>query len=129
MRSAFLTLFLFILFFAISSCSVKDIEKYNPDFKGKWRTQVYYSPSKGDSIRNYLNVDGKDSGFGIACDKNDPFNDCVFFQSGKIKFNKANKGLQIGNDVSQIHSVDKQPFINENSQWELMIDSVAYYKY
>lgn len=123
------TLLFFFTFLFLTSCSVQDIEKYNSDFKGKWRTAVYYSPSKSDSIRNYLTVDGKDSGFGIACNKNDPFNDCTYFEAGKIKFNKANKGIQVGNSVSQIHTVNKQPFINDNSQWEIIIDSISYYKY
>lgn len=113
----------------ISSCNVKNIEKYNEDFKGDWRTEVYYSPAKGDSIRNFLNVNGKDSGFGVACDKDDPFEKCLFFQTGKVKYNKSTKGIQFGNSVSQIHYVTEEPYINEFGQWELSLDSISYFKY
>ncbi len=116
-----------LLFF--TSCSVQDIEKYNEDFIGQWRTDVYFSPTKGDSIRNYLTIDGKDSGFGIACKIDDPFEECLSFQGGKVKFNKASKGIQIGNSVQQIHYVDQEPYVNSQGQWELIIDSVSYYKY
>jgi|SRR5690554_4148825 len=111
------------------SCNVQNIEKYNEDFKGEWRTDVYFSPSKGDSAQSYLTVDGKNSGFGVACDKDDPFEGCLFFQTGKIKYNKASKGIQFGNSVSQIHTVTEDPFINEYGQWELSIDSLSYFKY
>lgn len=122
----FYFLFLFLL---ITSCSVQDIEKYNEDFTGEWRTDVYYSPTKGDSIRNYLTIDGHDSGFGIACEKDDPFEKCLSIQTGKIKYNKASKGIQIGNSVQQIHYVEQEPFINSQGKWELVIDNISYYKY
>ena len=60
-------LFSLLLF---SSCNVQEVEKYNPDFEGKWRTGVFYSPAASDSIRNYLIIDGKESALGIACNKN-----------------------------------------------------------
>src|SRR5690554_7102098 len=66
-----------ILIFTTNSCNVQNIEKYNEEFKGEWRTGVYFSPTKGDSIRNFLTIDGADSGFGIACDKDDPFEKCL----------------------------------------------------
>lgn len=119
---------LFSLLF-LASCSVQDIEKYNDDFTGDWRTGVYFSPTKGDSIRNYLTIDGKDSGFGIACETDEPFEKCLNFQGGKVKYNKASKGIQIGNSVQQIHYVDQEPFVNSQGTWELIIDSVSYYKY
>ena len=118
-----------ILIFTTNSCNVQNIEKYNEEFKGEWRTGVYFSPTKGDSIRNFLTIDGADSGFGIACDKDDPFEKCLYFQTGKVKYNKASQGIQVGNSVQQIHTVNREPFINEFGQWELMIDSIQYYKY
>lgn len=124
-----LRIFTLGLIFIASSCNVQNIEKYNEEFTGEWRTGVYYSPTKSDSIRNFLTVDGKDSGFGIACDKDDPFEKCLFFQTGKVKYNKASKGIQVGNSVQQIHRVDREPFINSNGGWELVIDSISYYKY
>lgn len=127
-NNPFLSVVIVVVLF-LSSCNVQNIEKYNEDFKGKWRTDVYFSPSKGDSAQSYLTVDGKDSGFGVACDKGKPFELCLFFQTGKIKYNKASKGIQFGNSVSQIHTVTKEPFINEFGQWELSIDSLSYFKY
>jgi hypothetical protein len=124
-----LRLLVFGLFFLASSCNVQNIEKYNEEFIGEWRTGVYYSPTKSDSIRNFLTVDGKDSGFGVACEKDDPFEKCLFFQTGKVKYNKASQGIQVGNSVQQIHRVDREPFINSSGIWELEIDSISYYKY
>lgn len=118
-----------ILMTVVTSCSVKELEKYNEDFKGNWRTDIYYSAQAGDSIRNYLQVDGKNSAFGLLCDKNSPFDGCLYYQQGKAKYNKASKGLQIGNSVQNIYSIDKEPFINSDGIWELSIDSVSYYKY
>lgn len=111
------------------SCNVQDLEKYNEDFKGNWKSRVYYSPTAGDSIRNYLKVDGKNSGFGLACEKNSEFTNCLYFQSGKAKYNKASKGLQIGNSVQQIYRVDEEPNINSSGEWQIIIDSIVYTKY
>ena len=124
----FLVLGLTIMFIA-ASCNVQNIEKYNEEFTGEWRTGVYYSPTKGDSIRNYLTINGNESGFGIACKKDDPFEKCLYFQTGKVKYNKASKGIQFGNSIQQIHTVDREPFINQSGGWELLIDSISYYKY
>lgn len=113
----------------LSSCNVQDLEKYNEDFKGKWKSDVYFSPSAGDSIRNFLTIEGKDSGFGLACEQDSPFTNCLYFQSGKAKYNKASNGLQVGNSVQRIYRVDQEPFINSSGEWQLMIDSIAYTKY
>lgn len=128
MKYRWSVLIVFIVGFMMS-CSVQNIEKYNEDFKGDWRTEKYYISSNKDSVRNFFTVDGKDSGFGVACDYDDPFNDCVYFEGGKIKYNKANQGIQIGNSITQIHTIDKQPFINDQGKWEVVIDSTSYYKY
>ncbi|WP_107039682.1 hypothetical protein [Brumimicrobium mesophilum] len=111
------------------SCNIKNVEKYNEDFKGEWKTKVYYSPTKGDSIRNFLNVEGKESAFGVACEEDVAFKNCLIFQTGKIKFNTSTKAMQFGNSVSQIHYVTEEPFINENGEWELSLDSISYFKY
>lgn len=126
------TIGLFLLLFSflfMTACNVQDIEKYNDDFIGEWRTDIYFSPTKGDSIRNYLTVDGHDSGLGLACETDDPFEKCLYFQAGKVKYNKASKGIQIGNSVQQVHYVDQEPYVNGNGKWELIIDSISYYKY
>src|SRR5690554_6803437 len=128
MKTAILIFSLIFLLIG-SSCNVQNIEKYNEEFTGQWRTSVYYSPSKGDSIRNFLTIDGSESGFGIACDKDEPFEKCLYFQTGKVKYNKASQGIQIGNSVQQIHRVDREPFINQSGFWELVIDSISYFKY
>ena len=112
-----------------ASCSVQELEKYNEDFKGEWRSAKYFSPQAGDTIRNYLKVDGKNSAFGLLCDESIEFEGCLYYQQGKAKYNKASKGLQIGNSVQNIYSIDKEPFINTNGVWEMYIDSVSYYKY
>jgi hypothetical protein len=125
--SKFYVLIIFIIF--ATSCSVKELERYNEDFRGEWRTQVYFSPQAGDSIRNYLNVNGNNSAFGLLCNENDPFDACLYYQQGKAKYNKANQGLQIGNSVQNIYRIDREPFINDDGVWELSIDSVSYYKY
>lgn len=124
--ASLLSLSLLLLLF---SCNIQNVEKYNEDFKGEWRTTVYYSPTKEDSIRNFLNINGRDSGFGVACKKDEPFEKCIFFQQGKVKFNKSTKAIQFGNSVSQIHYVTQEPFINEFGVWELSMDSISYYKY
>lgn len=111
------------------SCNVKNIEKYNEDFEGQWRTDVYYSPTKADSIRNFLNVDGRDGGYGVACDKDDAFEECLFFRTGRVKINKSTKAIQFGNSVAQIHYVTQEPFINDFGKWELSLDSIKYYQY
>lgn len=112
----------------LSSCSVQELEKYNEDFRGDWRTNVYFSPQAGDSIRNYLKVDGDNSAFGLLCDKDDDFDACLYFQQGRAKYNKANQGLQIGNSVQNIYQIDIEPFINSDGVWEMSIDSVSYFK-
>ena len=123
-------IFIFIwILFTLVSCNVQDLEKYNEDFKGNWKSRVYFSPTAGDSIRNYLKVDGKDSGFGLACEKDSEFTNCLYFQSGKAKYNKASNGLQIGNSVQQIYSVDEQPNVNSSGEWQIIIDSIVYTKY
>jgi hypothetical protein len=125
------TVFLYssLVLLLLFSCNIKNIEKYNEDFKGEWRTKVFFSPTKGDSIRNFLTVDSRDSGFGVACDKDDPFEQCLFFQTGKVKYNKSTKGIQFGNSVQQIHYVTQEPFINDFGVWELSLDSLSYFKY
>lgn len=120
-----ISIFVLIVF---SSCSVQELEKYNEDFKGDWRTDVYFSPQAGDSIRNYLKVDGNNSAFGLLCDKSDDFEGCLYFQQGKAKYNKANQGLQIGNSVQNIYHINQEPFINSDGVWEMLIDSVSYFK-
>lgn len=122
-----LVLLLGLLLFA--SCNVQEVEKYNPDFQGKWRTGIFYSPAAGDSIRNYLIIDGKDSALGIACDKNSQLSNCLVFQSGKVKINKSNMYLQIGNSVQNTRRVDVEPYLNSNSEWEMVLDSLVYYRY
>lgn len=112
-----------------SSCNVQEVEKYNPDFEGKWRTGVFYSPSASDSIRNYLIIDGKESALGIACNKNVQLGSCLVFQSGKVKINKSNMYLQIGNSVQNTRRVDVEPYLNANSEWEMVLDSLVYYKF
>lgn len=115
--------------FFMFSCSVQELEKYNEDFRGSWRSAVYYSPQAGDSIRNYLNVDGENSAFGLLCDRNDDFEACLFYTQGKAKYNKVNGGLQIGNSVQNIYAITQEPFVNSDGVWELSIDSVSYFKY
>ncbi|PWH81377.1 hypothetical protein [Brumimicrobium oceani] len=129
MKNSISLLFIVSLALFFLSCNVKNIEKYNEEFKGQWRTAVFYSPTKGDSIRNFLSIDGKDSGFGVACDKDEPFEECLFFQTGKVKYNKSTKGMQFGNSVQQIRQVTQEPFINESGIWELSLDSLKYFKY
>lgn len=110
------------------SCNIQDLEKYNEEFKGEWRTDVFYYPVVGDSIRNYLTIDGKDSGFGIACDIKKPFTKCLYLQTGKAKYNKSNQRIQIGSSIDHIHIVDKEPFV-EGGKWKMIVDSTYYYKY
>ena len=116
--------------FIFSSCNVEELEKYNEEFRGEWRSTKYFSPQAGDSIRNYLNINGDDSAFGLLCNENEPFDNCLYFQQGKAKYNKSTKGLQIGNSVQNIYRIDEEPFINNTTgQWELIIDNVTYFKY
>jgi len=111
------------------SCNVQQVEKYNSDFQGNWRTGVFYSPSAGDSIRNYLIIDGKDSALGIACDKDTQLGSCLVFQAGRVKINKSTLFLQVGNSVQNTRRVDKEPYLNANSNWEMVLDSLVYTRY
>lgn len=127
----FIKNFTYLIFtlFILVSCNVQDLEKYNEDFKGDWKSNVYFSPSAGDSIRNYLKIEGKNSAFGLACEKDSEFTNCLYFQSGKAKFNKASNGMQVGNSVQIIYRVDQEPNINSSGKWQMIIDSIVYTKY
>ncbi len=114
---------------SLASCSTEELEQYNPDYKGSWRTAVYYTSTVGDSVRNYLIVDGRDSGFGIACEKDCEFCNCLTFQVGRARIKPTTKELQIGGQVNQILEVTKEPFVNDNNEWELEINQVAYFRY
>jgi hypothetical protein len=123
------TLIILFSFLLLVSCNVQDVERYNPDFQGNWRTNVFYSPSAGDSIRNYIIIDGKDSALGIACDKNVQLGSCLIFQSGKVKINKSTMFLQIGNSIQNTRRVDVEPYLINNSEWEMVLDSLVYSKF
>jgi hypothetical protein len=115
--------------FLIASCSTEELEQYNPDFKGRWKSAVYYTSTVGDSVQNFLVVDGRDSGFGVACEKACEFCNCLTFQVGRARIKASTKELQIGGQVNQILEINQEPFINENDEWELEINQVAYFKY
>lgn len=113
----------------VTSCSTEELEQYNPDFKGSWKSAVYFTSTVGDSVQNFLVVDGRDSGFGIACEKNCEFCNCLTFQVGRARIKPSTKELQIGGQVNQILEVTKEPFINENDEWELEINQMTYIRY
>ncbi len=122
--------FYFLMLFGLSfSCQVQDIERYNSDFSGEWRTDPFYSPSAGDTVRNYFTVDGRDSGFGIGCNLDCSFCDCLSFFVGRIRFNTSNNSIQIGGTVNQILQVKEEPFINEQGIWELKLEELSYFKF
>jgi hypothetical protein len=111
------------------SCSTQELEQYNPDYKGRWKSAVYYTTTIGDSAQNFLIIDGRDSGFGIACEKNCELCNCLTFQVGRARIRPSTKQLQIGGQVNQILEITKEPFVNENDEWELEINQVAYFRY
>jgi hypothetical protein len=111
------------------SCNIQQAEKYNSDFAGKWRSVVFFSPTVGDSSRNYLIIDGKDSALGVGCKKNCELCNCLVFQTGKAKINKSTMALQIGNSIQNIRRIDSEPYLNANNQWEMVVDSMIYEKY
>jgi hypothetical protein len=111
------------------ACNVQQLEKYNPDFEGKWRSRVYFSPTVGDSSRNYLIIDGKNSVLGVGCKKNCELCNCLIFQTGKAKINKSTKALQIGNSIQNIRRIDIEPYLNANNQWEMVVDSMIYERF
>jgi len=119
----------FLFLFFLQSCQVQQLENYNPDFNGKWRSDIYYSPGVGDTIRNYLTIDGKNSGLGIACVKDCSFCDCLVTQSGRAKINTGTNSVQVGGTVSQILIIEQEPFINEDGIWEMKLENVSYTKY
>ena len=116
------------LFFLLSACNVQEIEKYNPDFKGSWKSLPVNSPSVGN-VMNFLTVDGKDGGIGIACQVDCPFCNCASFYAGRVKINTSDNTMQVGGTVGQIFNINEEPFINEDGEWELIIDNVSYFKY
>lgn len=113
------------------ACTVQPLEDYDSSFVGKWRSIVYNSPTAGDSIRNYLVVDGKNSAFGLSCKKDISCElcDCLIFQSGRAKINTTTNAIQVGGTVGQISYITQTPFENEEGIWELEIDNVRYFKY
>jgi hypothetical protein len=124
-------LFLGIGLMLLSACSVQQLENYDANFEGRWRSIVYNSPTAGDSIRNYLIVDGKNSAFGLSCkrDLSCELCDCLIFQSGRAKINTSTNALQVGGTVGQISTITQLPFENEEGVWELEIDNVPYFRY
>lgn len=111
------------------SCSTEELEQYNPDFKGKWKSNVYYTSTVGDSVQNFLVIDGRDSGFGIACEKSCEFCNCLTFQVGRARIKESTKELQIGGSVNQILQINEEPFINNENTWQLKINNIEYFKY
>lgn len=112
-----------------TSCNVEQIEKYNSDFEGKWRTEPYNAPTVGGMVRNYIIINGKDSGLGIACKTNCELCDCLVFQAGRVKIHTSTKELQVGGTVNQIMRVDEEPFINNEGTWEFIMNDLSYLKY
>jgi hypothetical protein len=127
MRNLFIGLGLLLF----TACNVQQLENYDSDFEGRWRSIVYNSPTAGDSIRNYLIVDGKNSAFGLSCkrDIDCELCDCLIFQSGRAKINTSTNALQVGGTVAQISSITQFPIENEAGEWVLGIDNVIYYRY
>lgn len=119
----------FVLLFVFTSCNVEQIEKYNPDFEGKWRTETYNSPTVGGMVRNYIIIDGRDSGLGIACQTDCELCDCLVFEAGRVRIHKSTKELQVGGTVNQIMHVQEEPFINEEGIWEFIMNDLSYFKY
>lgn len=115
----------------LMSCNVQRLENYDSNFEGRWRSIVYNSPTAGDSIRNYLVVDGKNSAFGLSCRREITCEmcDCLIFNSGRAKINTSTNTLQVGGTVAQISTITKMPFENEEGEWQLEIDNVPYFKY
>ena len=109
-------------------CQVQQMENYNEDFRGEWASSIHFSPSVGDSIQNYLTVDGNNSGLGIACKVDCPFCDCLITQSGRAKINTSTMTIQVGGTVSQILTVEEEPFINTNGVWEMTLEGQRYFK-
>ena len=119
---------LFILLLAVCACNVEDLEDYNAEFKGEWRSAAYYTPSVGDSTMNYLTVDGRDGGLGIGCEVNCEFCNCLLFQAGRVKINTQTREIQVGGTVQQIMRITQEPFINFEGKWEMEIDNVPYFR-
>ena len=113
----------------LSSCKTQELENYDENYRGKWKTNNYFSPTVGDSIKNYLEVNGKDSGLGIGCETDCQFCNCLIFQSGRAKINVTNKQLQVGGTVNQIMFITQEPVQDENGVWSLALDEVPYYRY
>lgn len=110
------------------SCQTEELESYNPDFKGEWETAFIFSPTVGDSVQNYLTVNGRDSGLGIACETDCSFCNCLSFSSGRAKINTKTKELQVGGTVNQIMKITNEPFVNDDGVLELTLNNVAYFK-
>lgn len=118
----------FIALAMLFSCNVEDLEDYNPEFKGEWRSAKYYTPSVGDSTQNYITIDGRDGGLGIGCEIDCQFCKCMVFQAGRVKINKKTKEIQVGGTVQQIMRITQEPFVNFEGRWEMEIDNVAYFR-
>lgn len=122
-------IFLATLSLMLLACQTQELENYDPNYKGKWRSDRYFSPTVGDSIQNYLIVDGRNSGIGIGCEVACSMCNCLLFQSGRAKINTKNNQLQVGGTVNQIMVITQTPLEDENGIWTLALDNVIYVKH
>lgn len=117
-----------ISLFLIQSCT-PELEDYNSDYKGSWKSIQYNFSANNLGVVNYLIVDGRQSALGIGCDAECELCDCLQFQSGRAKINTSTMEIQVGGVVQNIMQVTQEPFVNEEGEWEMELNQITYFKY
>jgi hypothetical protein len=122
----------FVFFFGVClsllSCNTPDIGEFNPDFIGEWQSETYNAPSVGGLAQDFLTVDGRNGGLGIACQVNCPFCNCLIFQSGRVRINTSTKQIAVSGSIQQIMTITKEPFVNDDGIWQMEVNELAYFK-
>jgi hypothetical protein len=120
--------FFLLVTWLLFSCKTPDIGEFNSDFIGEWQSEKYNAPSVGGLAQDFLTVDGRNGGLGIACQVNCPFCNCLIFQSGRVRINTSTNRIAVGGSIQQIMTITKEPFINDDGVWQMEINDLAYFK-
>lgn len=126
MKHPLMILFGVLLLFA-AGCN-KKAGKYNPEFIGRWQTEVIEDTVAEISYRNEIVIEKKDGSYKYLCQDvcETTLCNCESEQSGTAVVSYPDQqSLKIGN--SQPLSIDKEPF-EDNGVWKMRINGNLYIK-